>query len=80
MGFLDHDVEMRKIICSAPAIELLNAQYRTAVRASERFPSERAALDCLCVITRSLTGRTPPGTLGRGLYKICADINADDSR
>lgn len=62
-----------------PAIELLNAQYRTAVRARERFPSERAALECLCVITRSLTDRTPPGTLGRRLYKICTDINADDS-
>ena len=49
------------------------------MRAGERFPSGRAALKCLCVITRSLTDRTPPGTLGRRPYKICTDINTEDS-
>jgi len=33
MGFLDYDVEIRKIICSTNAIESLNAHYRRAVRA-----------------------------------------------
>jgi putative transposase len=59
---LDHDTEIRKVICSTNAIESLNARYRRAVRARGHFPSEQAALKCLYLVTRSLdptgTGRT----------------------
>jgi putative transposase len=57
--FLDHDVEIRKIICSTNAIESLNARYRRAVRARGHFPTDQAALKCLYLVTRSLdpTGR-----------------------
>ncbi len=60
--FLDYDVEIRKVICPANAIESLNARYRRAVRARGHFPTEQAALKCLYLVTRSLdptgTGRT----------------------
>jgi putative transposase len=57
--FLDHDVEIRKIICSTNAIESLNARYRRAVRTRGHFPTDQAALKCLYLVTRSLdpTGR-----------------------
>ena len=57
--FLDHNVEIRKVICTATAIESLNARYRRAVRARGHFPSEDAALQRLYLVTRSLdpTGR-----------------------
>lgn len=54
MGFLDYDVEIRKIIFSTNAIESLNAHYRRAVRARGRFLTEQAALKCLYLVTRSL--------------------------
>lgn len=44
MGFLDYEVEIRKITCSANAIEALNAHYRRGVRANGHFPTEQAAL------------------------------------
>jgi transposase-like protein len=60
--FLDYDIEIRKVICSANAIESLNARYRRAVKARGHFPTEQAALKCLYLVTRSLdpagTGRT----------------------
>jgi putative transposase len=60
--FLDYDVEIRRVICSTNAIESLNARYRRAVRARGHFPSEQAALNCRCLVTRSLdpagAGRT----------------------
>jgi putative transposase len=57
--FLDYDVEIRRVICPANAIESLNARYRRAVRARGHFPTELAALKCLYLVTRSLdpTGR-----------------------
>src|SRR5580704_12336160 len=42
--FLDYDVEIRKVLCSANAIESLNARYRRAVKARGHFPTEQAAL------------------------------------
>jgi transposase-like protein len=51
MGFLDYDVEIRKIICSTNAIESLNAHYRRAVRARGHVPTEQAALECLYRLT-----------------------------
>lgn len=36
MGFLDYDVEIRKITCSANAVESLNAHHRRAARAPAR--------------------------------------------
>jgi putative transposase len=36
--FPDYDIEIRKVICSANAIESLNARYRRAVRARGHFP------------------------------------------
>ena len=57
--FLDYDVEIRRIICTTNAIEILNARYRRAIRARGHFPTEQAALKCLYLVTRSLdpTGR-----------------------
>jgi mutator family transposase len=54
MGFLDYDVEIRKIICSTNAIESLNAHYRRAARARGHFPTEQAALKCFYLVARSL--------------------------
>lgn len=53
MGFLDYDVEIRKIICSADAIESSHAHYRRAVPARRHFVTEQAALMCLYLVTRS---------------------------
>jgi hypothetical protein len=39
--FLDHDVEIRKVLCSTNAIESLNARYRRAVKARGLFPPSR---------------------------------------
>lgn len=47
------------MICSANAIESLNAWYRRAIKARGHFPSEHAALKCLYLVTRSLD---PTGT------------------
>jgi transposase-like protein len=52
--FLDYDVASRTVICFTNATESLNARYRRAIRARGRFPTERAALKCLYVVTRSL--------------------------
>jgi putative transposase len=58
-GFLDYDLEIRRVLCSTNAIESLNARYRRAIKARGHFPSEQAALKCLYLVTRSLdpTGR-----------------------
>jgi transposase-like protein len=52
--FLDYDVEIRRVLCSTNAIESLNARYRRAIKARGHFPSERAAMKCLYLVTRSL--------------------------
>ena len=65
MGFLDYDVEIRKIICSINVVESLNAHYRRAVRARGHFPTEQAAPKCLYLVTARWTDRTRPGTLAR---------------
>jgi putative transposase len=52
--FLDYDVEIRKVLCSTPAIDSLNARYRRAVKARGHFPTEQAAMKCLYLVTRSL--------------------------
>ena len=59
--FLDYDVEIRKVICSTNAIEILNARYRRAVRARGHFPNEQAALKCvyLAVMALDPTGKGP---------------------
>lgn len=45
MGFLDYDVEIRKIICSANAIESRSVYHGHAVRAPRiLFPTEQAVL------------------------------------
>jgi Transposase, Mutator family len=41
MGFLDYDVEIRKIICSTNAIESLNAHCRRAVRTRGHFSTDK---------------------------------------
>lgn len=63
------NLEICRIICSTNAIESLNARYYDrAVRARGHFPTERAALKCLHLVTRSLdpTG-TGPGQVGGAL-------------
>ncbi len=57
--FLDYDVEIRQVLCSTNAIEILNARYRRAVRARGHFPTEQAAMKTLYLVTRSLD---PKGT------------------
>lgn len=57
--FLDYDVELRRVLCSANAIESLNARYRRAITVKGHFPTERAALKVLYLVTRSLD---PKGT------------------
>jgi transposase-like protein len=49
----------RPFIPGTSAIESLNARYRRAVKARGHFPTERAALKCLYLVTGSLdpTGR-----------------------
>src|ERR1700685_4220704 len=42
--FLDYDLEIRTVICSANAIESLNARYRRAVKARGHFPTEQGAI------------------------------------
>ncbi|GAA1229376.1 hypothetical protein GCM10009608_76670 [Pseudonocardia alaniniphila] len=39
--FLDHDVEIRRVICSTNAIESINARHRRAVKARGHFPPSR---------------------------------------
>jgi hypothetical protein len=60
--FLDYDVEIRTMICSTNAIESLNARCRRAVRARGHFPTEQAALKCLCLVTQSLDPTGAGGT------------------
>lgn len=63
--FLDHDIEIRKVLCSTNAIKSLNARLRRAVRARGHFPNEQAALKTLYLTVRSLdpkgTGQTRRG-------------------
>lgn len=54
VSFLEYDVEIRRVICTTNAIELINARYRRAVRARGYFPNEAAALKRLYLVTRSL--------------------------
>lgn len=57
--FLAYDAEIRTVLCSTNAIESLNARYRRAVTVRGHFPTERAAMKCLYLVTRSLD---PKGT------------------
>ncbi|MFZ1381630.1 MAG: IS256 family transposase [Scrofimicrobium sp.] len=52
--FLDYNVEIRRVICRANAIESLNARFRRSVRARGHFPTGQAALKCLYLTVRSL--------------------------
>ncbi len=57
--FPDYDLEIRKVLCSASAIESLNARFRRAVRARGHFPNEQAAFKTPYLIVRS---SDPKGT------------------
>jgi len=57
--FLDYDLEIRKVLCLTNAIESPNARYRRAITVKGHFPTERAALKTLYLVTRSLD---PKGT------------------
>ncbi len=52
--FLRFDQEIRKIICTANAIESINARIRRAVNARGHFPTEQAALKCVFLAVMSL--------------------------
>jgi putative transposase len=56
---LRFDREIRTVICTANAIESVNARLRRAVNARGRFPAGQAALKCLHLAIMSLdpTGR-----------------------
>jgi hypothetical protein len=43
--FLDYDVETRRVICSANAIESINAHYLRAIRVRGHFPTEQAVMN-----------------------------------
>lgn len=45
--FLDHPVEIRRLIYTTNAIESVNARFRAAVRRRGHFPTEQAALKIL---------------------------------
>ena len=47
---------------STNAIESINARYRRAIRARGDFPTDLAALTCLCLASRALdpTGKRKP--------------------
>jgi putative transposase len=57
--FLRFDREIRTLICTANAIESLNARFRRSVKARGHFPAEQAALKHLYLVIISLdpTGR-----------------------
>jgi putative transposase len=52
--FLQFDREIRTIICTTNAIELINARIRRAVNAQGHFPTEAAALKCVYLAITSL--------------------------
>jgi putative transposase len=52
--FLQFDNEIRTVICTANAIESINARLRRAVNARGHFPTEQAALKCLYLAVMSL--------------------------
>src|ERR1700739_3297603 len=52
--FLQFDNEIRTVICTTNAIESINARLRRAVNARGHFPTEQAALKCLCLALMSL--------------------------
>jgi putative transposase len=52
--FLRFDREIRKVICTTNAIESINARLRRAINARGHFPTEQAALKCLCLAIMSL--------------------------
>ena len=59
MPFLAFDREIRTVICTANAIEPVNARLRRAVNVRGHFPGEQAALKCLylAIISLDPTGR-----------------------
>lgn len=63
--FLDYDVEIRTMICSANTIEPLNARYRRAVRVRGHVPTEQTAWTWLCLVTGSLDPAAQAGLEGR---------------
>ena len=58
--FLQFDPEIRSVVYSTNAIESIHARFRRAVRARGHFPTESAALKCVCLTVRSL------GPTGKG--------------
>ena len=79
--FLDHDIEIRKVLCSTNALEGLNACFRRAVRARGHFPNEQAALKTLYLTVKSLdpkgTGQTRWGMALETPLNIFATTFAD---
>lgn len=52
--FLRFDHEIRRIVCTANAIESVNARICRAVKARGHFPNEQAALKCVYMAIMSL--------------------------
>ncbi|GHE37018.1 hypothetical protein GCM10017673_44470 [Streptosporangium violaceochromogenes] len=52
--FLNFDTEIRRVICSANAVESVNARIRRAVKARGHLPDEQAALRCVYTAITSL--------------------------
>ncbi|QCX82430.1 Transposase, Mutator family (plasmid) [Streptomyces sp. YIM 121038] len=52
--FLQFDSGIRRVVCTANAMESVNARIRKAVRARGHFPNEQAAIRCVCMAIMSL--------------------------
>ena len=78
---LDHDIEIRKVLCATNAIKSLNACFRRAVCAHGHFPNEQAALKTLYLTVRSLdpkgTGQTRWGMRWKPTLNTLATTFAD---
>lgn len=82
--FLGCEVAICKLLCSANAIESLNARDRRAVKVRGRFPTERATLKCLYLITGSLGPTGRPRSVGDALEvhpdRLRVDVPAPPDR
>lgn len=75
--FLDHDIEIRKVLCATNALESLNARFRRAVRPRGHFPKEQVALKTPYLTVKSLdpkgTGQTRWGMRWKPTLNTFAD-------
>lgn len=54
MPFLDYYAEIRRVICTTNAVELITANNRRAVRVRGHFSNEASAIKCLYLAASSI--------------------------